>query len=141
MDPTCAVGRLGVKQACMGPRQRYRLAPSEVVKRKERSFYLKCDKLSRPHTTVGLFDLQKLLNLVIKLLFVLHGFSTATSSIKILLFDLPKFKPWFQNSFDIFETTYRGSFQVWVLGFLDKILRGLFESEIIFAESSIRTLL
>ncbi len=41
---------------------------------------------------VGLFDLRKLLNLVIKLLFVLHGFSTMTSSIKILLFDLPGFK-------------------------------------------------
>ncbi len=41
---------------------------------------------------VGLFDLQKLLNLVIKLLFVvLHGFSIMTSSIKIPLFDLPGF--------------------------------------------------
>ncbi len=41
--------------------------------------------------TVGLFDLPKPLNLVTKLLFVLHGFSTITSSIKILLFDLPGF--------------------------------------------------
>ncbi len=32
------------------------------------------------------------LNLVIELLFVLHGFSTMTSSIKILLFDLHGFK-------------------------------------------------
>ncbi len=41
--------------------------------------------------TVGLFDLQKLLNLVIKLLFILHGFSTMMSSIKIPLFDLSGF--------------------------------------------------
>ncbi len=45
---------------------------------------------------IGLFDLRKLLNLVIKLLFVLHGFSTMTSSIKILPFDLPGFNPGFK---------------------------------------------
>ncbi len=45
---------------------------------------------------VGPFDLQKLLNLVIKLLFVLNGFSAMTSSIKILLFDLPGFNPGFK---------------------------------------------
>ncbi len=33
-------------------------------------------------SAVGLFDLWKLLNLAIKLLFVLHGFSTTMSSIK-----------------------------------------------------------
>ncbi len=27
-----------------------------------------------------------------------------------MLFDLPGFKPWFQNSFETFETTSRGSF-------------------------------
>ncbi len=47
-------------------------------------------------TTIGLFDLWKLLNLVTKLLFVLHRFSTMTSSIKILLFDLPGFNPGFK---------------------------------------------
>ncbi len=46
--------------------------------------------------TIGLFDLPKLLNPVTKLLFVLHGFSTMTSSIKILLFDLPGFNPGFK---------------------------------------------
>ncbi len=45
---------------------------------------------------ISLFDLPKLLNLVTKLLFVLHGFSTMTSSIKILLFDLPGFNPGFK---------------------------------------------
>ncbi len=44
----------------------------------------------------GLFDLPKLLNLVTNLLFVLHGFSTMTSVIKILLFDLPGFNPGFK---------------------------------------------
>ncbi len=39
-----------------------------------------------------MFDLPKLLNVVTKLLFVLHGFSTMRSSIKILLFDLPGFE-------------------------------------------------
>ncbi len=45
---------------------------------------------------IGLFDLPKLLNLVTKLLFILHGFSTMTSSIKILLLDLPGFNPGFK---------------------------------------------
>ncbi len=36
------------------------------------------------------------MNLVIKLLFVLHGFSTMTPSIKILLFDLPGFNAGFK---------------------------------------------
>ncbi len=65
--------------------------------------------LQETDLSVGLFDLQKLLNLVIKLLFVLHGFSTMTSSIKILLFDLHGLKPQFQNSFETFETTSGGS--------------------------------
>ncbi len=43
MDLTSAVGRVGVKQACMGLRWGYRLVQSEVGKRKERSFCLKCD--------------------------------------------------------------------------------------------------
>ncbi len=78
---------------------------------------------------------------MIKLLFVLYGFSAMTSSIKILLFDLPGFKPWFQNSFETFETTSGGSFLVWVVGFADKVRCRLFESEIIFTGSNIRTLL
>ncbi len=45
---------------------------------------------------LGLFDLRKLLNLVTKLLFVLHRFSTMTSSIKILLSDVPGFNPGFK---------------------------------------------
>ncbi len=49
-------------------------------------------KIAVVRMLLGLFDLRKLLNLVIKLLFVLHGFSTMTSSITILLFDLPGFK-------------------------------------------------
>ncbi len=65
-------------------------------------------KKKRISASLGLFDLQKLLNLVIKLLFILHGFSTMTSSVKILLFDLRGFKPWFQNSFETFETTSGG---------------------------------
>ncbi len=42
------------------------------------------------------------------------------------------FQPGFQNSFETFENTSRGSFYVRVLSFLHKIRRGLFESEIIF---------
>ncbi len=41
---------------------------------------------------------------------------------------------WFQNSFETFETTPGGSLKVQVLGFPDKIQRGLFGSEIIFAD-------
>ncbi len=45
-----------MKQACMGPRRRYRLAMSEVGKRKERFFCLKCDKLSRPSALGSIRD-------------------------------------------------------------------------------------
>ncbi len=47
---------------------------------------------------------------------------------------------WFQNSFETFETISGGSFQVWVLDVPDKIQHELFKSEIIFADSSIRTI-
>ncbi len=53
VDPLCAMGRVGVKQACTGPKQRYGLAQSEVGKRKERSFGLKCERPYRPHTTLS----------------------------------------------------------------------------------------
>ncbi len=88
--------------------------------------------MAKKRELLGLFDLRKLLNLVIKLLFVLHGFSTMTSSIKILETIEPSDKTavrftwvfnndvinkntvvqftWFQNSFETFETTSRGGF-------------------------------
>ncbi len=42
------------------------------------------------------------------------------------------FQPWFQNSFETFETTSGSSFQVWVLHFPDKIWRGSFKSKKFF---------
>ncbi len=70
---------------------------------------------------LGLFNLRKLLNLVIKLLFVLHGFSTITSSIKILLFDLPGFNPGFKIVLKLLklrpEVVFRFGFQVFQIRF------------------------
>ncbi len=70
---------------------------------------------------IGLFDLRKLLNLVIKLLFVLHGFSTMTSSIKILLFDLPGFNPGFKIILKLLkvppEVVFTFGFQVLQISF------------------------
>ncbi len=51
--PNICHGTAGVKQACMGSSRWYRLAKSEVRKRKECSFCVECDKPSRPHTTLS----------------------------------------------------------------------------------------
>ncbi len=87
---------LGSSPAATSQKFKYERVTSKSFHDNHSPSQITSDNLVKLVSIVGQFDLRKLLNLVIKPLFVLHGFSTMTPSIKILLFDLPGFNPYFK---------------------------------------------